>query len=146
MKAGNILEVALYAVGWLLFVAAQAQNSVRSSTNGLAGWKGFVHWLKLQAVNLITRAVSCAVLYGTIVQSVTTKIQAVGLPFTGIAIAFFAGYAANTMLYQIFGLLPWLRVEVADLAPAPNSQVVPLTTAEMVDRVLKSPPSESKPS
>ena len=135
MKA-SILEIALYAVGWLLFVAAQAQNSVRSSTNGLAGWGGFLHWLKLQAVNLLTRAVSCAVLYGTIVHSVSTKIQAVGLPFTGIAIAFFGGYAANTMLYQIFGLLPWLRVEVADLAPAPNSQVVPAPSV---------PPVESKP-
>lgn len=128
----NILEIALYAVGWLLFVAAQAQNSVRSSTNGLVGWAGFLHWLKLQAVNLVTRAVSCAVLYGTIVHSVTAKIQEVGLPFTGIAIAFFSGYAANTMLYQIFGLLPWLRVEVSDLAPPPNSQIVP------------APPSETK--
>jgi hypothetical protein len=115
----------LYAIGWLLFVAAQAQNSVRSTTNGLSGWVGFTHWLKLQAVNLVTRAVSCIVLYGTIVHSVATKIQGVGLPFTGGAIAFFGGYAANTMLYQLFGLLPWLRVEISDLAPPPNSQIVP---------------------
>lgn len=135
MKTSH-LEIVLYAVGWLLFVAAQAQNSVRSSTNGLAGWAGFLHWLKLQAVNLITRAVSCAVLFPTIVQSVTTKIQAVGLSFTAIAIAFFAGYAANTMCYQIFGLLPWLRVEVSDLAPPANSQIVPAPSV---------PPAESKP-
>lgn len=115
----------LYAIGWLLFVAAQAQNSIRSNTNGLSGWTGFMDWLKLQAVNLTTRAVSCAVLYGTIVNSVATKIQAVGLPFTGAAIAFFGGYAANTMLYQLFGLLPWLRVEISDLAPPANSQIVP---------------------
>jgi hypothetical protein len=30
------------------------------------------------------------------------------------------------MLYQAFGLLPWLRVEVADLAPPANAQVVAL--------------------
>lgn len=133
MKYSNEL---LYAVGWLLFVAAQAQNSIRSNTNGLSGWSGFVHWLKLQAINLVTRAVSCAVLYGTIVHSVTTKIQAVGLPFTGSAIVFFGGYAANTMLYQLFGLLPWLRVEVSDLAPPPNSQVVPAAAP--------TPPSETR--
>jgi hypothetical protein len=120
------VEGALYAIGWLLFVAAQAQNSVRSTANGLTGWSGVTHWLKLQAVNLATRAVSCAVLYGTIVHSVATKIQSVGLPFTGVAIAFFGGYAANTMLYQIFGLLPWLRVEVSDLAPPANAQIVPV--------------------
>lgn len=119
------LNEILYVVGWLLFVAAQAQNSIRSNTNGLSGWSGFVAWLKLQAVNLITRAVSCAVLYGTIVHAAATKIQAVGLPFTGGAIAFFGGYAANTMLYQLFGLLPWLRVEVSDLAPPANAQIVP---------------------
>jgi hypothetical protein len=122
----NWAHVAIYSVGWLLFVAAQAQNSVRSNTNGLVGWDGFVHWLKLQAVNLVTRAVSCAVLYGTIVNSVTTKIQAVGLPFTGMAIAFFGGYAANTLLYQMFGLLPWLRVEISDLAPPASAQIVPV--------------------
>jgi hypothetical protein len=121
----DLLYVLIYSVGWLLFVAAQAQNSVRSSTNGLAGWPGFLHWLKLQAVNLLTRAVSCAVLYGTIVNSVTTKIQAVGLPFTGMAIAFFGGYAANTLLYQFFGLLPWLRVEVSDLAPPSSAPPAP---------------------
>lgn len=114
----------LYVVGWLLFVAAQAQNSIRSNSNGLSGWSGFVAWLKLQAVNLITRAVSCAVLYGTIVHASAAKIQAVGLPFTGGAIAFFGGYAANTMLYQLFGLLPWLRVEVSDLAPPTSAQIV----------------------
>lgn len=132
MKYANEI---LYAIGWLLFVAAQAQNSVRSNSNGLSGLGGFTHWLKLQAVNLTTRAVSCAVLYGTIVHSVATKIQGVGLPFTGVAIAFFGGYAANTMLYQLFGLLPWLRVEVSDLAPPANSQVVPTPPT---------PPSETR--
>jgi hypothetical protein len=124
----------LYSVGWLLFVAAQAQNSIRSTANSLQGWDGFLRWLKFQGINLATRAVSCAVLYETIVQSVTS-IEAVGLPITGIAIAFFGGYAANTMLYQIFGLLPWLRVEVPDLAPSANSQVVPVPTT---------PPSETR--
>lgn len=110
-------QALIYALGWLLFVAAQAQNSVRSTANGLTGWNGFVCWLKLQAVNLATRAFFSGLFYGFIMQSVTSKIQAAGLVITGNAVAGLAGYAANALLYQVFGLLPWLRVEVQDLAP-----------------------------
>lgn len=118
--------IVLYALGFTLFVAAQARNSVQSTANSLAGFAGYVKWLKMQAVNLVTRAFFCSLFYGFIVQSVAQKLQAVGLPLHGIEIAGISGYAANALLYQIFGLLPWLRVEVQDLAPAPNSQVVPV--------------------
>ena len=111
------LAVLVYAFGWLLFVAAQAQNSVRSTANGLSGWAGFRQWLKLQAVNLVTRAFFSTIFYGYIIQWVSDKLKAVGLGAIGIGIAGTAGYAANALLYQIFGLLPWLRVEVQDLAP-----------------------------
>lgn len=111
------MKIALFILGWVLFVLAQAQNSVQSSTNGLAGWPGFWHWLKLQAVNLATRAFFSGIFYGYLVQFVTAKIQAAGLAITGATIAGIAGYSANALLYQIFGLLPWLRVEVGALAP-----------------------------
>jgi hypothetical protein len=117
-------EASIFALGWLLFVAAQAQNSVRSTANGLAGWAGFHVWLKLQFVNLATRAFFSSVFYGWIMQWVTTKLQAAGLTAIGIGVAGIAGYSANALLYQIFGLMPWLRVEVQDLAP-------PQTTPEV---------------
>jgi hypothetical protein len=107
----------IYTLGWLLFVFAQAQNSVRSNSNGLTGWPGLLKWLKLQAVNLATRAFFSALFYTYVVQFVTGKLQAAGLALHSTAVAGVAGYAANALLYQAFGLLPWLRVEVHDLAP-----------------------------
>jgi len=111
------LKALIFGAGWLLFVLAQAQNSIRSTANGLVGWAGFTHWLRLQAVNLLTRAFFSGLFYSFIIQSVTTKLQAVGFAITSTAIAGVAGYSANALLYQAFGLLPWLRVEVPDLAP-----------------------------
>jgi len=119
-----MLKAALFALGWLLFVGAQAQNSIRSTANGLSGWAGFRCYLRLQAVNLATRAFFSAMFYGFIVQFITSKIQAAGLGITGTSIAGVAGYSANALLYQVFGLVPWLRVEIPDLAPpaAPPAQ------------------------
>lgn len=110
-------EVLVFALGWALFVIAQAQNSVRSTANGLSGWAGFRQWLRLQAVNLMTRAFFSSLFYSYVVHLVTSKIQAAGMALTGTSVAGIAGYAANALLYQLFGLLPWLRVEVQDLAP-----------------------------
>jgi hypothetical protein len=111
------MKVLIYALGWLLFVLAQAQNSLRSTANGLSGWAGFKEWIRMQGVNLTTRAFFSALFYGFIVQFVTQKIQAAGLAITGTSITGVAGYSANALLYQAFGFLPWLRVEVPDLAP-----------------------------
>lgn len=111
------MKIVLFILGWVLFVLAQAQNSVQSTANGLSGWAGFWKWLKMQAVNLATRAFFSGLFYGYLVQVVTTKIQAAGLAIAGASIAGIAGYSANALLYQLFGLLPWLRVEVPELAP-----------------------------
>lgn len=120
----------LYAVGWLLYVAAQAQNSVTSKTNGLpVGWPGIQFWLRVHAVNLMTRAFFSALAYGFLVHTIAAKIQAVGFPVSGHAIAGVAGYAANSGLYQFFGLFPMLRVEVGELSPPANAQVVPLPSS-----------------
>jgi hypothetical protein len=134
----DLAHVLIYAAGWILFVAAQAYNSVRSSANGLQGWDGYLCWLKLQAVNLATRAFFCAILFGWVMQLVTSKIQLAGLGLESNAIAGIAGYAANALLYQAFGLLPFLRVEVQDLAPPANAQVVP------VPPIPPTPPSETR--
>jgi hypothetical protein len=109
-----ILNVSVFILGWLLFVLAQAQNSVKSKTNGLTTLKD---WFRVHAVNLATRAFFSALGYGFIIHTVSAKIQAVGFPVTATTIAGLGGYSANALLYQFFGYFPWLRVEVADLAP-----------------------------
>jgi hypothetical protein len=111
------MKIAIFILGWVLFVLAQAQNSVQSTSNGLSGWAGLSRWLKLQAVNLATRAFFSGIFYGYLVQFVASKIQAAGLGITAFTIAGVAGYSANALLYQVFGLLPWLRVEIGTLAP-----------------------------
>jgi len=122
MKYANEM---LYAVGWLLYVAAQAQNSVTSKSNGLpSGWAGIKVWLRAHAVNLATRGFFSGLAYGFIVHSFAAKIQSDGFAIGAPAIAGCAGYAANALLYQFFGLFPGLRVEVSDLAPPPNAQIV----------------------
>jgi hypothetical protein len=118
------MKVALFILGWVLFVLAQAQNSVQSTTNGLSGWAGFWKWIKLQAVNLATRAFFSGIFYGYLVQVVAAKVQAAGLGITGATIAGVAGYSANALLYQVFGLLPWLRVEIGALEPPASSPAV----------------------
>ena len=114
MNKSEILNISVFVLGWVLFVLAQAQNSVKSKTNGLSSLKA---WFQMHAVNLATRAFFSALGYGFIIHTVAGKVADVGLPITSTAIAGIGGYSANALLYQFFGYLPWLRVEVADLAP-----------------------------
>lgn len=119
MNKLQILDVSVFALGWILFVLAQAQNSVKSKTNGLNTLKS---WFQLHAVNLATRAFFSGLAYGFIVHTVSSKIASVGLQLTATSVAGIGGYSANALLYQFFGYLPWLRVEVADLAPPGPAQ------------------------
>jgi hypothetical protein len=122
----GMLNIIVYAVGWILYVAAQAQNSVTSKSNSLPpGWAGIKFWLSKHGVNLVTRAFFSALAYGFIVHNVAGKIQGAGFEISSHAIAGVAGYSANALLYQFFGLFPGLRVEVADFAPPANAQIVP---------------------
>lgn len=111
----------LFVLGWVLYVVAQGQNSLRSNTNGLAGLAGWKQWLRLQSVNLATRAFFSGLGYEFILHTVTVKMQAVGLAVTSTMVAGVGGYSANALLYQLFGLLPWLRVEVAEFSPPPQA-------------------------
>lgn len=114
MTTKTALDVSVFILGWILFVLAQAQNSVKSKTNGLTNLKS---WFQMHAVNLATRAFFSALAYGFIVHTVASKIETAGLSLTATSIAGIGGYSANALLYQFFGYLPWLRVEVADQAP-----------------------------
>jgi hypothetical protein len=127
----TLVNILMYLIGWVLYVAAQAQNSATSKTNGLPpGFEGIKLWLRMHLVNLATRAFFSGLAYGFLVRTIAGKIQAVGFPLTSTAIAGVAGYSANALLYQFFGLFPGLRVEVADLAPPASAQVVPQATPE----------------
>jgi hypothetical protein len=114
MNKAAILDVSVFILGWVLFVLAQAQNSVKSKTNGLTSIGSY---FRMHGVNLATRAFFSALAYGFIVHTIAAKIEAVGLSLTATSVAGIGGYSANALLYQFFGYLPWLRVEVADLAP-----------------------------
>ena len=126
----HIINIALYILGWVLFVAGQAKNSVSSKTNGLpAGFPGLKLWLSAHAVNLAQRAFFSGIFYTFLIHTVASEIQKAGMPFASYTIAGLAGFCANALLYQVFGLFPGLRVEIADFAPPPNQQIVPLPTS-----------------
>lgn len=120
------LNVVLFALGWLLFMLAQAQNSVLSKSNGLPpGWPGIAQYLKVQAINLGIRALVSGAFYPVIVQNVTSKLTGAGFTLHSAGVAAVSGLAANAIVYQASGLLPWLRTEVSNAVPPPNVQIVP---------------------
>ena len=126
----HFANIVLFVMGWVLFVAIQAQNSIRSKSNGLAsGFAGLKQWLDMHWLTLAYRAFFSGLFYGLIVHTTTQKLQGLGFPVTSFMIAGIGGWSANGLLYQIFGLIPGLRIEVADLAPPPNAQVVPNSQA-----------------
>jgi hypothetical protein len=116
-----MLNVSMFVVGWLLFLLAQMQNSVRSTSNGLDGLTGMKKWFRLQAVNILTRAFFSAALYPTLLKAALDKLDgplhSAGLSIAAWGLAGFAGYMANTAMFQIFGLIPGLRVEIPALVP-----------------------------
>jgi hypothetical protein len=114
----EFLSATVYAVGWVLFVWAQAHNSLLSKTNSLPdGWTGYRKWLQIHASELAIRAFFSGLGYGFIVHSIASTVQHVGFQVTGAALAGVAGFSANTLCYQFIGLFPGLRAEVADIAP-----------------------------
>lgn len=130
-----MLNVAMFCVGWLLFLVGQMYNSVKSTSNGLnTGFQGMLHWLRLQAVNLATRIFFSAILYPAILKVALDKLngplQSAGLGIAAWGLAGLAGYMANTAMFQIFGLIPWLRVEIPDLAPPPSTDPSKLPPAD----------------
>ena len=130
----HVANIVLYIMGWALFVAGQAQNSIRSKTNGLPeGFEGLKRWLDIHWLNLAHRAFWSGLLYGLILHKTMTLMLAVGLPVTSFMVAGFGGWSANGMLYQIFGVLPipGLRKEVADFAPPANAEIVPPSTTNI---------------
>lgn len=121
----EILHVVLFIVGWVLFVLAQAQNSIRSSTNGLSGKNGWAVWFQAHAIELAVRAFVSGCFYGFILKTTEGAIEAAGLHTTATGIAGMGGFFANAVAYQITGHIPQLRVETADVAPPINPPLPP---------------------
>jgi hypothetical protein len=116
------ITIALFVIGWCLFVLVQMHNSVSSTSNGLQGASGYLLWLRVQAVNLVTRAFFSVIFYSYLVAQVTQKMNDVGFHATAYSAAGVAGYTACAGLYQVFGLLPWLRIEVGEVSPPQAKQ------------------------
>ena len=114
-----------YWGGWLLFVMGQAQNSINSPSNGLEGWVGFKRWLSLHWYTLLLRLFFCAIGEAALTHWVFAKVNPLlidhGLSIAAWGFAGISGFFANTALYQVFGIagqkIPWLRVDVPQLAP-----------------------------
>jgi hypothetical protein len=125
MKIAQLLNVSVYLLGWALFVLNQANNSIRSSSNGLQGRAGWAQWFGAHAIDLATRLFFSGIAYGFILHTVTDKMQVLGFPLSAAAIAGIGGFGANTLLYQFFGYIPFLRVESSLVAPPMNPPVPP---------------------
>jgi hypothetical protein len=113
----HVANAILYIMGWSLFVAGQAQNSIRSPSNGLTDdFEGWKCWMRTHFLDLANRAFWSGLFYGFIVYSATGKMQAIGFPVTSYMAAGVGGYTANVFIYQVFGVLGY-RVEMGEKVP-----------------------------
>lgn len=120
----HVANITLYIMGWLLFVAGQAQNSIRSTSNGLSNdLKGWETWLRLHLYDLAWRAFFSGIFYGFLIQTTTVKLRAVGLEVESYTVAGCAGWLANGAVYQLGGLVG-IRNEVSQKVP-PNNGAPP---------------------
>lgn len=113
----EVLDAVMYGLGFALFVLGQAHHSVNSGTNSL---KSVRQYFQLQALNLATRAFFSVVFYTVILHNVEKMVASAGMDGTLLqpwAIAAISGYAANAILYQVLGFLPFLKNEVSQVAP-----------------------------
>lgn len=119
------MNLFMYWAGWTLFVLGQAQNSINSPSNNLSGAEGLRKWFQLHWYTLLLRAFFSLIGEVAIQHWVGAQIQPIladhGLVIAAWGMAGISGFAANTVLYQIFGLLgqkiAWLRVDVPSLVP-----------------------------
>lgn len=116
---------AMYMLGWLLYLSMQIQNSIRSNTNGLEfSMAGVRRWLSISAVPTAIRAfvvvIFCPALLNGPVAKLDATLAAAGFKVTSWGLAGLAGLGSEALLYQVWGLIPGLRKEVAAAAPPPS--------------------------
>jgi hypothetical protein len=115
----------MYLLGWALFLALQIQNSLRSNTNGLEfSLSGVKRWLQISAVQTMLRAFIVVIFFPALMKGPVAKLNATlmasGFEVTTWGLAGLAGLASEALLYQVWGLIPGLRKEVAAVAPPPS--------------------------
>src|ERR1700741_5471941 len=124
MKSVEVFgSVLLYLIGWTLSVGLQAQNSIRSKTNGLTdNFEGWRIWLRFHLLDLLIRGSVCGVIYRLAVYTSAEKLQSLGVhgltTYTG---ADGAGGRANLGAYQILGVMGY-RVEISEKIPPADNQ------------------------
>jgi len=114
----------MYLLGWFLLLSLQIQNSLRSNTNGLGlSWAGIKSWLSISAIQTAIRLACVIAIFPAVIKGPLTKMDAIlvsaGFPLQAWGLALFGGFTCECLLYQIFGMIPGLRKEVADVVPPP---------------------------
>src|SRR4051812_35985401 len=118
-----MLNVTMFVIGSLVFLYLQMANSLRSSSNGLTNdWKGVKLYLKSQASALVLRAFLSAVCYPALIQKGTDTIgpvlKAAGWEIYAWGFSALAGFGASGMLYQVTGLIGFMRgKEMHEVSP-----------------------------
>jgi hypothetical protein len=129
MQILNYWAILAYWAGWILFVVGQCWNALRSPSNKLSGVR---EWLGENWYSLIVRLFFSIILQALFISYIAEKIDTVleaHQNWSSIAdwgVAGIAGYAANTLLYQIAGFLgSKLRAEPAALMTAGDTRAIP---------------------
>lgn len=112
MKAS--INIFMFVIGWLVFVYLQMENSLKSSSNGLTNdWKGMKLYLRSQSDSLVWRAFFSAIFYPALIQKAVNTIEpalaVAGLQIYAWGFSGLAGFGAYGFLYQITGLIGFLR-------------------------------------
>lgn len=118
----NIMNISLYALGWIVCLLGQMLGSIRSRSNGLTyDFAGMWKWLLIQPDKLLYRAFFSTVLYPIVlklfISKVSPPLQAMGLEGAVWTFAALAGFSSNNLIYQVLGLVPGMRAEIPELAP-----------------------------
>lgn len=117
----------MYLLGWLLFLALQISNSLKSNTNGLEySWKGFKKWLSISLLPTLVRLFFVVIIFPAMIKgplsSIDALLKAGGFALQGWGLAGLAGFTCEAALYQLTGLIPGLRKEVSSVVPPPPDQ------------------------
>lgn len=116
---------AMYMLGWFLSLALKIQNSLKSNTNGLEmSMAGVRRWLSIKAVPTAIQTFVVIIFCPALLSGPITKLSATlttsGFKVEAWGLAGLAGLGAEALLYQVWGLIPGLRKEVAAAAPPPS--------------------------
>src|SRR5689334_21791089 len=101
------LLLLMYLLGVFIQILLEAQNSIKSPTNGLpTGMEGIVQYVELQGIKLLARLFLSIVFFSVILGMTEKAIGAAGLSMPAWGMAGLAGYGSSAFLRQVSGLIP----------------------------------------